>query len=481
MPRPSKAKEAAQKRQGASPAYGWGFGSVGTGNDAFIMPPADNFDLLQDMRQMWLTDETCGAMNVFVQTAMRSVPWRFHPQTDGEDDDETKEAIEAAKFANSMLKDMRGTFSDHVQNALAMLWGGFAPCEIILKQRVEGKSKFVDGRYGIDRLPLRDPRTVTGWIYDEEQNLLAMQQTGARNGKPIPIDRILHYRTTTELDTPYGRPMMLPAHRIWRLKRRIQDSEAIGIERDLVGLPMMRVPREVQQQANEKVNGQYTAAALEAQAYITAARQAVSDLRFNKSGGLVLWSNTYNEDEGTHPDDTPKWDFSIVTTGGQRSIDTRTAIRDYDRGMARVGLMQFLHLGDRSTGSFALSDDQSNMGLRSVLGLAWTCADTFNGTALPYVWNINQMDTRFIPQLRPGKISKEDGQKLGALFGGIGRAAGLWETDEEMRAEIARMLELPYDPEAQREAAATAKEKAKNEAKKPTFSAPGAGGDTGGQ
>jgi hypothetical protein len=58
----------------------------------------------------------------------------------------------------------------------------------------------------------------------------------------IPIEKMLLFRTTVQRNNPEGRSMLRTAYRPWRNKKRIEEIEGVGIERDLAGLPMARIP-----------------------------------------------------------------------------------------------------------------------------------------------------------------------------------------------------------------------------------------------
>jgi hypothetical protein len=467
MARTSAKQSAAAQNIGKSPQYGWG-GTIDvpiTELFAMVSGPI----LMQQMREMWLLDETAGAMRFCITSTMAQVPWKHLPRTDGVVKESDPEAVKWAAWADTLLDDIQNGFDAHVEDALAMIWAGFAPCEIVTKQRAGGDtSKYNDKFYGIAKLPLRDPRTIVNWNYDDNDDLISMDQLSSKGSSTIPMWKLLHYRTTAELNNPQGISLLLAARRAWKLKTKIQDAEALGIERELVGLPIFRVPEEMYLQSVEVGgDGLPTPAALQAQAVLRSAVDAVSKMRLNKTGGLVIFSNTYNEDDPQHPDPTPKYDFKIVTTGGARSIDTRQPIRDYDRSISRIMLMQFLQLGDRSTGSYALSDDQSSMAYKSFMALALKISVEWSNKVLPLIWQINNFPMQYLPQLQPGQINKQALQQMGALLTGLAKSNGLWEADPKMRAAIIDMLGLDYDPAVQQEQAGVAADAAK-EAAKPT-------------
>ena len=81
----------------------------------------------------------------------------------------------------------------------------------------------------------------------------AEQQTGAILGfwqdgggvkwNPyIPINKALFYRTTTLNNDPSGRSILRNAYKAYTYLNRLQDYEAIAIERELHGIPVGRMP-----------------------------------------------------------------------------------------------------------------------------------------------------------------------------------------------------------------------------------------------
>lgn len=445
--------------------------SVGITDGSGLIDIPYGIELIQELWRMSLQDETVGAMLWCIMTVMAQVDWKHIAQVEGKDAEEDEPALKAAEFCDSMLVDMKHTMQEHVEEACSMIIFGFAPCEIVLKQRLGGDtSQFNDKLYGIDKLPLRDQVSITEWLYDKNE-AVAFRQMALAGSATIPLWKTLHYRTSSRLDKPMGRPLLLNALRSWRLKVKIQDAEAIGIDRDLCGLPMFKVPEEVLEESRQiGPDSKPTAEALIAMAKVQSAIKAVRDMRFNRSGGLLVPSDTYfaeTSDGATGGDRTAKWDFTLVTTAGQRSIDTRTAIRDYDRAIARIAMMQFLHLGDRSTGSYALSEDQSGLAVRSLMALAMKIASEWRKKVLKLVWQVNGFDPRVMPRLRASEISKDSIEKVGQLLAGMGKAAEFWNTDIEMRKALAKLLNLPFDKDAQQEAVDSAKKKAATDAEPP--------------
>jgi peptide/nickel transport system substrate-binding protein len=135
---------------------------------------------------------------------------------------------------------------------LSMLIFGFSYHEIVYKYRKGDskdptkKSKHNDGRIGWRKMPIRAQETLFRWEIDIDGGIQAMVQTDPSTGGTyiIPIEKSLLFRTSSQKNNPEGRSILRNAYRPWYFKRRIEEIEAIGIERDLAGLPVAYLPPE---------------------------------------------------------------------------------------------------------------------------------------------------------------------------------------------------------------------------------------------
>lgn len=459
MARPTNKQAQASQQIGFSQSIGLNYGFDPSGGD--LVPLIAGPALLYDLRRMSLYDDTVGGMMWCINSTLSQCSWGHVPQVDGKDNDEDPEAIRMADFADTLLVDMAEDMHEHMESAVNMVWAGFAPHEIILKQRNGGEgSEFNDKLWGIKTLAQRDPLSIVQFLFDPvTRDPISMVQVNAKAA--IPLWKVCNYRTSAATTDPFGIPLLMPAWKSWRMKIRAQETEAIAMDREMAGLPVFRAPESLLEEANERESDgtTYTSGARAAQARIQSGIAAVKDMRFNRSGGLFLPSDTFADE---NPNDrTPKYDFKLVTTAGQRSIDMRTVIRDYDRSIARTVMMQFLHLGDRSGGSYAMSDDQSSMAMKSLQALTSKVCTEFRRKALRLVWQVNGLDPRYMPRLKASDISKEGMTALGTFLRGVGAAQALWDQDSEARREILEITNLHGNRAVQEAAAATAASAAK--------------------
>lgn len=425
-------KETALRQFGWPDTWAWGTGRFG------FVPKLEGPNGLIELQKMAETDETIGAMLWVITSTLKQVEWTHVPCVDGKevakDDPDYDEAMKWADFADSCHQDMEHTWPDHVEEALTCCWAGFAGCEIVLKQRDGENSRFDDRKWGFEGLYLRDQHTIIDWKFTGRVLTDMVQHTTEGGRVEIPMFKVLHYRLSAVLNRPEGRSMLINAHRPWYLKQRIQESEAVGIDRELCGMPTFRIPTaDLNAAAEVDGNGAPTAKALAATARIQAAVQAVTKLRYNQASGLIIPSDVFEDETTGKPGSVRMWDFEIISSAGQRSIDARTAARDYDRAIARVALMQFLHLGDRSGGSYGLSEDQSSLAIRSIKSIGLNIAGEYNRKAIPLLWLVNAAPKKFMPKLVCGDVAAAGIEEIGLFLQRVADAEPLFYEDPALR------------------------------------------------
>lgn len=390
---------------------------------------------VKDLLAMGESDETIAAMFYAIETTMAQVKWRHEPRDNGEESDDPK-ATEAAEFADTLLNDMETPLQSYVENAISYLLAGYSLAEVNFRQRTMAEgSRYQDGLWGVRNIAERGQTTVSQWLTNGGKVTHFRQAT--QNGKPIPLAKCMHLTVRGSPNRPMGRPMLKPAWRMYQLKRRIQDSEAIGIERDLCGLPIMEMPQEDIDAAMLRPN---TPEGKLAKARVTAAQAAVSDMRLNEAGGLVLPSDCHDSEVDGKLTSVKKYNFRIVTSAGSRSIDTRGAIREYDLAIARLLMMQFLRLGDRAGGSYALSDTQSSLALRSIMAIVSKIAFEWQTKVLRTIWILNGMDLRYLPDLGASQITQDSLEELGNFLESLASAKEILDDDAELSEDMKARL-----------------------------------------
>ena len=204
-------------------------------------------------REMRDNDPTIGSMLFAIEKVITRLEWRVDPYSDNsEDGDITPEDKETADFIESCINDMSDSWDATLSSILSMLVFGYSYHEIVYKVRggdvddPKKRSKHSDGKIGWRKMPIRAQETLFRWELSEDGGIESMWQVDPATGGThiIPIEKALLFRTTVNKNNPEGRSILRNAYRPWYFKKRIEELEAIGIERDLAGLPVAYLPPE---------------------------------------------------------------------------------------------------------------------------------------------------------------------------------------------------------------------------------------------
>lgn len=385
-------------------------------------------------REMADNDSIVGAILSAVDLLIRGAEWRVEPVT-------TSDADKAdAEFAKSLMDDMSHTWTSFISEALSMLTYGWSYFEVILKQRLgpyqtdpSRRSKYTDGKIGVRKFAPRAQTTLDHWDLQDDGGINGMHQSDPALNVPsvfIPIERSMLIRTTERLNNPEGRSILRNAYRPWYMLRNIQDVEAVGIERELAGLPLVRIPASV-------LNSQDPKDMTVRAAYEKIAR----DLKFNEQGALIIPSDLWQNQDGT-PSDKYKVDISLISTSGRRQIDTSNVIIRYQRDIARSALADFIMLGTDGKGSYALSEDKTELFLAACQTFANQICDVLNVHHLPRVFLLNGMQREAYPRYVCGKIAPTDLKAL-STFLNVAMAQGAIQADDDLEAHLRSASGLP--------------------------------------
>jgi hypothetical protein len=362
-------------------------------------------------REMADNDPTIGSMLYAIEKVITRLEWRIDPYSDNSKDGEiSPEDKEVAAFVESCLHDMSESWDSALSQMLSMLVFGFSFHEIVYKVR-EGdnsnpqrKSKFNDGRIGWRKMPIRAQETLFRWMMDEDGGIQGMVQVDPSSGgiHSIPIEKALLFRTSSQKNNPEGRSILRNAYRSWYFKRRIEEIEAIGIERDLAGLPVAYVPPEFLS----------STATAEQASVLASIQNIVTSIKRNEQEGIVMPS--MYDDQGHKV-----FDLVLLSSGGSRQFDTDKVIQRYDQRIAMSILSDFILLGSDRVGSYALGTSKMDLWSMSVDSIAKNIAEVMNQHAIPRLLKLNGMDVSRAPYLTYGEVSHVDLNEIAGFVGNL--------------------------------------------------------------
>lgn len=346
-------------------------------------------------REMADNDAVVGAILFAIEKVILKLEWRVDP-ADG--DDET--AVANAEFIEECLHDMSDSWDATLSSVLSMLVYGYSFHEVVYKRRdgyskdPRRRSKFDDGKVGWRKWPIRAQETVWEWDLDEQGGIQGMFQIDPYTQTErvhIPIDKALLFRTTTVKNNPEGRSLLRNAYRPWYYKKRIEEIEAVGIERDLAGLPVAFVPPEYLS----------SSASAEQVSVLNAIKDIVTQIKRNEQEGIIFPA-VYDE-KGNRV-----FDLTLMSSGGSRQFNIDATIARYDQRISMTLLSDFILLGHERVGSFALGTSKMDLWTVAVDAIARSIAEVVNQHAIPRLLRLNAMDDSLSPTLAFGDVANVD-------------------------------------------------------------------------
>lgn len=377
-------------------------------------------------------DDVAGAILFAIEMLVRQAAWNVEPGGC------TAKDREAAEFVKSCMDDMQDTWIDTIAEILSFLTYGWSFHEIVYKRRMgktknlKTRSKYSDGLIGWQKLPIRAQETLYQWEYDNEDNLLGMTQMPPPDYGTftIPVEKALLFRTKSRKNNPEGRSILRNAYRPWYFKRRIQEIEGIGIERDLAGLPVLHGPEDLDLWDDSIDMNVSIRSSLE---------EMVRNIRRDEMEGVVLPHG---------------FELELLSSGGTRQFDTNAIIDRYDTRIAMTVLADFIFLGHQQTGSFALSSDKTELFAVAIGAFLDIICQTFNSQGIPALIDINGQHFAGItdyPKMTHGDIEDADITKVSGFIKDM-TGIGVLVPDDGLEDYIRQVGHLPKRVSDTREA-----------------------------
>lgn len=388
-------------------------------------------------REMADNNPVIGAILHAVDMLIRTVDWQVEPS-----DPDEQQSVEIAEFVSSCLTDMSHSWADTLSSILSMLVYGFSYHEIVYKRRngpeakdSGNRSRHEDGLIGWRKLPIRDQNTIRQWKFDDEGGIQGAYQEdvlAGRNDVFIPIEKALLFRTTTQRNNPKGRSILRNAFVSWYYQKRIQEIEAIGIERDLAGLPIALVPPHLL--SNN--------ATVEEAAALDEIKKIVRNIRRDEQEGVVF-PLVYDPETGQQA-----YKLELMSSGGGRQFDTSQIIARYDQRIAMTVLADFILLGHDQVGTQALSVSKIQLFADSLAAWLQGITGVFNSHAIPRLLQINGISLRNTPQLTFTPPRQVDISVIGDYVGNLVGAGALFP-DQGLQEYLRNIAGLPLEESEQ--------------------------------
>ena len=398
--------------------------------DEEFLPALKGPKAVKVYREMSDNDPIVGAMEFAVKRLVGNVDWIVKPGG------KSKEHAEAAKLVETCMEDMSHSWSSMVQEILSCTTYGWSWHEIVYKRRMgpwerDGakRSKYTDGLIGWRKIPIRSQDSLQRWAFDESGSVKAMIQLAPPDyqTRVLPIERSLLFRYQEFRGSPEGRSMLRNAYRPYFYLKRLQEYEAIGVERDLAGLPMVKVPM-----AWLKARP-----GTEQHKQVEAFKKMVRGIRRNEQEGIVF---PQGYDAETKQE---LFSFELLGSGGARQFQTDPLIQRYEQRILMTVLADFIMVGHQRVGSYNLHLDKTGIFRSALNNLSNMIADTFNRHAIPRLFALNGWKPAELPTIVAQDVDAPD---LTQLAGFLAQTAGLgftWGPDADIEKFLRQAAGLP--------------------------------------
>lgn len=320
----------------------------------------------------------------------------------------------AAEFLEENMWGMaRQSWRAHVGDALESLDFGFVVSEVVLEKRT-------DGRLWLANLEPRAQETLYRWDFDEQDGATAFAQLDPDTGKQliIPLEKCVHVALGGRKGNPQGRSLLRSIYRTWRYLRNLEELEAIGIERDVGGMPIFKLPEGGITDAEE-----------------TALKAAAKGLKQDEEAYLLL----------------PFGVEVIPYASGSKAYNIAEVIERKKKEILMRGFAQFLMLGMEKVGSQALVQGSQDFFALALVGIQQQLLEVWNQQLVPYLFSHNSFPgLTALPQITWADPGKPD---IGALLDAYakGQGASVITPIREDEEHVRGMLRLPDLPEGEGE------------------------------
>lgn len=303
---------------------------------------------VEDFKKMLDEDSTIQALYNSIVTPLLGSNWTIEPDQDTPAGREQAQWVEDALRKPPHKGGMSTPFDLVIAQALRAIVEGFAGFEKVYEISEEGKLVY-------KKVAWRDPTTLTPRA-DERGGFNGFRQKAYVGTQyidvKIPLDRCWLYTYGKEFHNLRGRSMFTAAYAAYDKKKRLLYLAEIQAQSDALALKVVR----------GKDGGN--------QAELNKTTAAVDELGFKASIGIPFG-----------------YDVTALNNAGR--MDLLPLIEFQNSEMARSVLAMFILLGTGKTGSWALSNDQSDFFIQALMSIRKSLENHITSYLLPDLYQYN--------------------------------------------------------------------------------------------
>lgn len=383
------------------------------------------YKLLREMRD---NDPTVGSILYLMEQLGKQVDWKVEPYGGGKVEVEDEDRAEYLRTC--LMDDMTKTWPETLSEIYSMFWAGFAPMEMCWKIRngeqsdpAIASSNFNDGLWGWDHWGVRAQETILYWQFDQRNQWQAIGQQAPPDYllRIVPREKVLLFRVKSDRDNPEGRSLLRNAVTSWMKKKRLEQIEAVGIERRISGFPVLTPPEGLDLWNTKDPN---------ASSKLTEAKKLVRNVRMDEQMGMVKPFG---------------WDFQLLSAqGGSSAMDTNAVINRYDTRILMTVAMDFLMLGQAGqAGARSQATADIDLFATAFDGVLDAVVEVPNRNAFPKLFKFNGWDTNRLPKLTHGSIANPNIAAVGSFIVNLAQAGMELFPDQDLEHALRALAGLP--------------------------------------
>lgn len=333
--------------------------------------------------------------------------WVIQPRNP--EDSKSKEYADL--ISNMLFNDMATTFNSFVLNSITMAEYGFAISEIVLKKR-QGKtdnsmttSLYNDGLFGVAKLSPRWQNSITKWDIDNNGNIENVYQRSNDFGTTdikIPYKKILHFVMNGYNGNPEGESVLRGTFASYYNKKNIERIQRETFERGFTGILDIQVPPRYM---SKKYN---TPEGVEMMRVIDA---FLRNVKQGKEAGIIRPASK---------------DFNIELIQGKTGtgLDPDKMIDRYNTEIVMC-LLSDSFMGKSKVYQGASGEQTKTKIYKSFIGIILDeIKEQVNKKLIPLLFNINNLDTEYMPYLDYGNLDDLDLQAVSWFIQSVAKNCG---------------------------------------------------------
>ena len=357
--------------------------------------------------KMRWSDASVQAALLMCELPIRSAEWGIEPASEDAQD------IEIAEFIkDNMFNGLTIPWEDTLRQILLMHPYGCMPFEVIYKLTE-------DGKIGWRKWAPRLPKTITRWNVDKNGELESINQRTYKGDKfievEIPVIKLMVFVQRREGDNYLGTSILRQAYKHWFFRDKYYKIDAVATERLGIGIPLITLP-------DGFTDDDYDAA-----------EKMGKNLRGHEKAYIIKKVG---------------WEVEMLDLKASTTKGVQEMLDHHTREILKSVLAQFIDLGSKSVGSYALAKDQSQTFLSALDASAKSIEDVINEEIKKLVdfnWTVEEY-----PKLTHSDLGTKDIKELADAVQSL-MMAGMLTGDPETEDYLRKVLKLPDKPKVKGE------------------------------